>query len=108
MRWISCCCCAAEDFGWLHVQVQDVAGIVERLLGFLEIDKPFVIAEAVIQVADLLRRFPEMAEVTISSISLISPEVRIAGAAASEHSMCIVAASSSRCTGQRCCLACAF
>ena len=58
-----------------HLQVQEVGGIVERLLGFLEIDKPFVTAEALIQIADLLRRYPEMAEVSISSVSLISPQV---------------------------------
>lgn len=57
------------------MQVQDVGGIVERLLGFLEVGKPFVTAEAVTQIADLLRRFPELAEVCISSVSLISPQV---------------------------------
>ena len=56
-------------------QVQDVGGIVERLLGFLEVGKPFVTAEAVTQIADLLRRFPELAEICISSVSQISPQV---------------------------------
>ena len=61
--------------GRVWAQVQDVGGIIERLLGFLEVGKPFVTAEAVTQIADLLRRFPDLAEVCISSVSLITPQV---------------------------------
>jgi hypothetical protein len=57
-------------------QVQDVGGIVERLLGFLEMGRSFVTAEAVIQLKDLLRRYPAIAEASLSSISAISPEVQ--------------------------------
>ena len=56
-------------------QVQDTTGIVERLLGFLEAGKTHVTAEALIQIKDLLRRYPEIAQACISSISAIIPEV---------------------------------
>ena len=55
-------------------QVQDVGGIVERLLGFLETGRDFVTAEAVIQLKDLLRRYPAIAEASLSSVSSITPE----------------------------------
>ena len=56
--------------------MQDVGGIVERLLGFLETGRGFVTAEAVIQLKDLLRRYPAIAEASLSSLSAISPEVQ--------------------------------
>ncbi len=56
-------------------QVQDVGGIVERLLGFLETGRDFVTAEAIIQLKDLLRRYPTIAEASLSSVSNITPEV---------------------------------
>ncbi|EIE24641.1 Adaptor protein complex beta subunit, partial [Coccomyxa subellipsoidea C-169] len=49
-------------------------GIVERLLGFLETGKAFVTAEAVIQIKDLLRRYPAIAEACLASVSSIAPE----------------------------------
>lgn len=55
--------------------MQDVGGIVERLLGFLETGRDFVTAEAIIQLKDLLRRYPAIAEASLSSVSSISPEV---------------------------------
>ena len=55
--------------------MQDTAGIVERLLGFLDVGKAHVTAEALTQIKDVLRRYPEIAEVCITSISAISPEV---------------------------------
>lgn len=57
------------------MQVQDTAGIVERLLGFLEVGKPHVTAEAMIQIKDLLRRYPDIAAACISSISAVNLEV---------------------------------
>jgi hypothetical protein len=57
-------------------QVADVAGIVDRLLGFLEVGKEFVTAETLIQIKDLLRRFPDIAPVVIAALSSISPQVR--------------------------------
>ena len=58
-------------------QVQDVGGIVERLLGFLETGRDFVTAEAVIQLKDLLRRYPAIAEASLSSVSSITPEASV-------------------------------
>lgn len=55
--------------------MQDVDGIVERLLGFLDTGKAYVTAEAVIQIKDLLRRYPAIAEACLASISSIAPEV---------------------------------
>ncbi len=54
-------------------QVQDVAGIVERLLGFLELGRQHVTAETLIQVKDLLRRYPDVAEAALAAVSSISP-----------------------------------
>ncbi|KAK9826712.1 hypothetical protein WJX81_000377 [Elliptochloris bilobata] len=65
---------AVRAVGRIALDVQDVEGIVERLLGFLDTGKPFVTAEAVVQVRDLMRRFPESAEACIASVSGISPE----------------------------------
>ena len=58
-----------------HGQVQDVAGIVERLLGFLETGKAFVTAETLVQLKDLLRRYPAIADACLASVSSIAPEV---------------------------------
>ena len=55
--------------------MQDAAGIVERLLGFLELGKPHLTAEVLIQIKDLLRRYPEIVDACISSISATSLEV---------------------------------
>ena len=43
--------------------MQDSGGIVERLLGLLDIARPHVTAEAIIQIAHVLRAHPDMAEV---------------------------------------------
>lgn len=84
------------------MQVQDVPGLVERLLGFLDIGKDFVTAETIVQVRgelhvlfrmmcervmveptlpvalqvkDLARKYPDIAEVCVGSVSNISLEV---------------------------------
>ena len=57
------------------LQVSEVPGIIERLLGFLEIGKDFVTAETVIQIKDLMRRYPDAAEVCMGSVANISPAV---------------------------------
>ena len=56
-------------------QVHDVSGIVERLLEFLEIGKSHVTAETIIQMKDLLRTYPEIAEVCLASISSANVQV---------------------------------
>lgn len=57
------------------MQVQDVPGLVERLLGFLDIGKDYLTAETVVQVKDLARKYPDIAEVCVGSVSSISLEV---------------------------------
>ncbi|KAK9817308.1 hypothetical protein WJX72_012438 [[Myrmecia] bisecta] len=64
---------AVRAVGTIALEVQDVAGIVERLLGFLEIGKDFITAETIIQIKDLVRRYPDIAEACISSVASISP-----------------------------------
>jgi hypothetical protein len=56
-------------------QVQDVAGIVERLLGFLDTGRPHVTAEALLALKDLLRRYPALADACLASLSSLPPEV---------------------------------
>lgn len=56
-------------------QVTDATGIVERLLGFLDMGRPCVTAEAVVQISDLLRKQPSLADACISAVSSISPQV---------------------------------
>lgn len=59
----------------VYGQVQGVAGLVERLLGFLDIGKDFVTAETIVQVKDLARKYPDIADVCVGSVSNISLEV---------------------------------
>ena len=66
-------------------QVQGVAGLVERLLGFLDIGKDFVTAETIVQVKDLARKYPDIAEVCVGSVSNISLEVCIYGPVEHAH-----------------------
>lgn len=44
-------------------QVPDASGVVERLLLFLDSGCEEVVAEALVQMKNLLRRYPDMAEV---------------------------------------------
>ena len=44
-------------------QVPDVSGIIERLLLFLDSGSEALTAEALVQMKDLLRRYPDMAQV---------------------------------------------
>ena len=59
----------------LMLQVPDVEGLLERLLGFLEAEKPHVTAEVVAQITALVRRYPETAEACIAAVSAVSPSV---------------------------------
>ncbi len=63
----------------MGLQVHDVSGIVERLLEFLEIGKSHVTAETIIQMKDLLRTYPEIAEVVLATISSANVQVRREG-----------------------------
>lgn len=66
-----------------------MGGIVERLLGFLETGRDFVTAEAIIQLKDLLRRYPAIAEASLSSVSNIAPEVTSCFSCRPAHMSCI-------------------
>lgn len=55
--------------------MQDVSGLLDRLLGFLELGKACVTSETLIQIKDVLRRYPHVAEVAISSLNSLSPQV---------------------------------
>ena len=57
-------------------------------MGFLDIGKDFVTAETIVQVQDLARKYPDIAEVCVGSISNISLEVRLA---LRVHNACMVA-----------------
>lgn len=50
------------------MKVPEVAGIVERLLIFLESGCDAVVSEALVVTKDLLRRFPDMAEVVVAQV----------------------------------------
>ena len=88
-------------------QVQDVPGLVERLLGFLDIGKDFVTAETIVQVKDLARKYPDIAEVCVGSISSISLEVHLpvslltqcVTARSHVQSLCVVTRSGCFCPG---------
>lgn len=67
---------AVNAVGQIALKVPDVAGIVERLLGYLEVGKEHITAETLIQMKDLLRRYPDIAEVCIASLGAINPSVR--------------------------------
>jgi hypothetical protein len=54
--------------GVCMLQVPEVPGIVERLLVFLESNCEEVMAEALVQMKDLLRRYPDMAEVVVAQV----------------------------------------
>jgi len=65
---------AVRAVGRIALEVQDVTGLLDRLLGFLELGKSKVTAETLIQMKDLLRRYPHIAEVAIASVASISPQ----------------------------------
>lgn len=58
---------AVRAVGQIALSVPDVSGIVERLLAFLESGSEHLIAETLIQMKDLLRRYPDMGEVVVPS-----------------------------------------
>lgn len=66
---------AVNAVGQIALKVPDVAGIVERLLGYLEVGKEHITSETLIQMKDLLRRYPDIAEVCIASLGAINPSV---------------------------------
>ncbi|KAJ9512707.1 hypothetical protein QJQ45_019004, partial [Haematococcus lacustris] len=59
---------AVKAVGRIALAVPDAAGIIERLLGLLESHCEVVVCEALVQMKDLLRRYPDMAEVVVSQV----------------------------------------
>lgn len=51
-----------------RLQVPNVQGIIERLLLFLESGCDAVVSEALIAMKDLLRRYPDVAEVVVAQV----------------------------------------
>jgi hypothetical protein len=55
--------------------VPNVEGILDRLLLFLGYEKDYVTAETLIQMTNVLRRYPDAAEACVDSVAAIDPEV---------------------------------
>jgi hypothetical protein len=53
-----------------RLQVADVNGIVERLLLFLESGYDHIVAETLVQLKDLLRRYPDLGEVSTRVLTM--------------------------------------
>ncbi|GMH39668.1 hypothetical protein BSKO_07566 [Bryopsis sp. KO-2023] len=64
---------AVAAVGRVALVVPDVSGIVERLINFLESADPDIVAETLVQMKDLLRRYPDMSEVCLPSLNDIVP-----------------------------------
>lgn len=73
---------AVKAVGRIALTVSDVNGIVERLLVFLESGYDHIIAETLVQLKDLLRRYPDLGEVfsmgDIKPSRVTEPEARAA------------------------------
>ena len=64
---------AVKAIGQIALSVPDVGGIIERLLTFLDVGGPeHLIAEALVQMKDLLRRYPDLALVRFIVIVVFS------------------------------------
>lgn len=63
---------AVRAVGRVARALPDASGVVERLLGFLEAGAPHLVAEALVQLKDLLRRYPDLASV-VGSLSELRP-----------------------------------
>ncbi|KAF6256499.1 adaptin N terminal region-domain-containing protein [Scenedesmus sp. NREL 46B-D3] len=73
---------AVKAVGRIALSVADVNGIVERLLLFLESGYDHIVAETLVQLKDLLRRYPDLGEVfsmgDIRPSGVADPEARAA------------------------------
>lgn len=59
--------------GSIALRTEDMGGISERLLGFLDADSPHLVSETLIVAKDLLRRFPERAFDILEAAAAIPP-----------------------------------
>eukprot|EP00195_Chlamydomonas_chlamydogama_P008244 CAMPEP_0202904088 /NCGR_PEP_ID=MMETSP1392-20130828/27835_1 /ASSEMBLY_ACC=CAM_ASM_000868 /TAXON_ID=225041 /ORGANISM="Chlamydomonas chlamydogama, Strain SAG 11-48b" /LENGTH=846 /DNA_ID=CAMNT_0049591569 /DNA_START=246 /DNA_END=2786 /DNA_ORIENTATION=+ len=64
---------AVRAVGRIALTVPDVSGLIERLLLFLEAGSEHLTSEALVQMKDLLRRYPDMAEACIPQINELVP-----------------------------------
>lgn len=64
---------AIKSIGRVALLVPDSTGILERLLNFLESGSEHIMAETLIQMKDLLRRYPDLADVCIATVNEINP-----------------------------------
>lgn len=73
---------AVKAVGRIALNVSDVHGLVERLLIFLESGSEHIIGETLIQMKDLLRKYPDLGSVSIFTIgdmrlsSIAEPEAK--------------------------------
>ena len=63
---------SVRAIGEIAIRASDVAGIVDRLLTFLDLGSDHVVSEALGVVKDVLRRFPERAEACIAAVSALN------------------------------------
>jgi vesicle coat complex subunit len=64
---------SVRAIGEVALAAADVAGIVDRLLTFLELSSDVVVCEALCVVKDLVRRYPERADACITAVSAVQP-----------------------------------
>jgi vesicle coat complex subunit/outer membrane biosynthesis protein TonB len=64
---------SVRAIGEVALAAADVAGIVDRLLTFLELSSDVVVCEALCVVKDLVRRYPERADACITAVSSVTP-----------------------------------
>ena len=62
---------SVRAIGEVAVAAADVAGIVDRLLSFLDLASDYVVCEALVVVKDLLRRYPERADACVTAVSAL-------------------------------------
>ncbi|KAI3438927.1 hypothetical protein D9Q98_001341 [Chlorella vulgaris] len=65
---------AIRAVGQIALKVPDVNGIIDRLLLFLGYEKDFVTAETLVQMTDVLRRYPDAAAACVDSVAAIPEE----------------------------------
>ncbi|EFN57601.1 hypothetical protein CHLNCDRAFT_30507, partial [Chlorella variabilis] len=75
---------AIRSVGQIALKVPDVNGILDRLLLFLGYEKDYVTAETLVQMTDVLRRYPDAAAACVESVAaipeeaIVEPEARAA------------------------------
>ncbi|GAB4816706.1 hypothetical protein N2152v2_003752 [Parachlorella kessleri] len=65
---------AIRAVGQIALKVPDVEGILDRLLLFLGYEKDYVTAETLIQMTNVLRRYPDAADACVDSVAALNAE----------------------------------